>query len=66
MSDVSPEEVRQMLEQLAQRLEQGDMDSVTIKVMTDEGEVEHTISAKTEEERAEAIASIRQVLGTLH
>jgi hypothetical protein len=66
-SGVTEEEVRQMMVELAERIERGGLESVTIKAMTSDGEdLEHTFSLKTEDERLAALLAIRKVLGQVH
>lgn len=64
---VTPDEIRQMLRDVAQRLEQGaDIKSVTLRFLVDDEEHEHVINVETEEERTAALLAIRTVLGELH
>jgi hypothetical protein len=63
---VSVDEVRAMLQDLAERIERGGLKSVTFKIMTDQGEQEHTFSLKTEEEQLAALVTIRKLLGQVH
>lgn len=65
-SGVTEAEVRQMMEEVAERIERGGLQEVTIKVMVNEGELEHTFSLRTEEERTAALLAIRTVLGQVH
>jgi hypothetical protein len=60
------DEVRAMLQDLAERIERGGLKSVTFKFMTDQGEQEHTFSLKTEEEQLAALVTIRKLLGQVH
>jgi hypothetical protein len=65
---ISPEEVRAMLSDLAERIErEGEtMESVTLTIATDEGEKKHKFRLKTQEERDGALLAIRTLLGQVH
>lgn len=63
---VTEAEVRQMMKELAERIERGGLEEVTIKVMTSEGELEHTFSLRTKEDRSAALLAVRSVLGQVH
>lgn len=63
---VSDEDMRAMLAELADRIERGGLKSVTIKAMTDAGELEQTFALETEEEQLAALLTIRKLLGQVH
>jgi hypothetical protein len=64
---VSPEELRAMLQEVSELIERGgNMQSLTIKAMVDDSEIEHTFSLRTEEERLAALVAIKTLLGQVH
>jgi hypothetical protein len=63
---VHTHDVRAMLQDMAERIERGGLKSVTFKIMTDQGEQEHTFSLKTKEEQLAALVTIRKLLGQVH
>lgn len=63
---VTPEELLAVFADVAAQIERGEAKSVTFKAMTSEGEIEHTISLETEEERDAALLAFRKILGQLH
>lgn len=63
---VSEQEMLDLYAQVLERIESGKVTEVTIKAQTADGEIEHTISVATEEEREAAIVALRTVLGRLH
>lgn len=63
---VSPEEVMDMLREVAETIERGGVEEVTLKFDLVDGEKELKFSLRTEEERHEALLAIRTILGQIH
>lgn len=63
---VSPEEVMDMLREVAETIERGGVAEVTLKFDMVDGEKELKFSLRTEEERQQALLAIRTILGQIH
>jgi hypothetical protein len=64
---MEPEDVFDMLQDMAERIERGGLKSATIRAMTREGEMlEHTFPLETEEDQNTALLFIRKLLGQVH
>lgn len=60
------EELRQMLEDLIEQFEHGDVKSAALRLFLTDGTQEDIVIGDTEVERAQILSSLRRRLGELH